>query len=311
MHALEVLDGLGASSTQLGRAATPAPIQPQRIVSLAAPSPRPEHVPEIAPELAPEVHIPRAPRAPSEAELLPRPDPGPRAGTRLDFPAPSVPGLSGGAPAPAGARAGDPASGKPGTASSRSTAPGTSLPPYRVEPRGGRVWSSPPPLDVEAELVETLSLPAGLRGEPPPPDEPPRSAAATRLACTSLARELGRELRARYGVTIRTDLDGLEVAQRYLREALVDARARTPEDRREVMRHGALVGELLARRLGARWVEVESVEAGRWAMLVPSRSRADEVLRVWPFARVLRFVAMGHRERDLVSYFLELEGRSR
>ncbi len=46
-------------------------------------------------------------------------------------------------------------------------------------------------------------------------------------------------------------------------------------------------------------------------MLVPSRSRPQEVVRVWPFGRVLRFVVMGHRERDLVSYYLELEGRSR
>jgi hypothetical protein len=32
---------------------------------------------------------------------------------------------------------------------------------------------------------------------------------------------------------------------------------------------------------------------------------------VWPFARVLRFVAMGHKERDLVSYYLELQARAR
>ena len=28
--------------------------------------------------------------------------------------------------------------------------------------------------------------------------------------------------------------------------------------------------------------------------------------RVWPFGRVARLVAMGHKERDLVSYFFEL-----
>jgi hypothetical protein len=58
-------------------------------------------------------------------------------------------------------------------------------------------------------------------------------------------------------------------------------------------------------------VDLESPEADSWAMLIPSRSRSDEVARVWPFARVARFVAMGHKERDLVSYYLELEGRSR
>ena len=77
------------------------------------------------------------------------------------------------------------------------------------------------------------------------------------------------------------------------------------------MRHGAFLSELIARRLGGAWVEVQSRDAGTWAMLVPSRSRPDELVRVWPFGRVLRFVAMGHRERDLVSYYLELEGRSR
>jgi hypothetical protein len=33
--------------------------------------------------------------------------------------------------------------------------------------------------------------------------------------------------------------------------------------------------------------------------------------RVWPFGRILRLIAMQHNERDLVSYFLELQGRAR
>jgi hypothetical protein len=37
----------------------------------------------------------------------------------------------------------------------------------------------------------------------------------------------------------------------------------------------------------------------------------SENLRVWPFGRVLRFVVMGHKERDLVSYYLDLEARAR
>ena len=289
MHALEVLEGLGASSTQLARPATPAPIQPQRIVSVPA-------TPAPAREAAGDVQIPRAPKTPSGIDFVPSSGSGSetRSGTRPGFPQP-----------------GAPAGGRPTGSGPRSMPPGTSLPPYRVEPRGERTWSSPPPREVEVEVVEALSPPAGLKGEPPPPDEAPRSAAAARLACTSLARELGHELRARHGATIRTDVEGLEIAQRYLREALVDARVRTADEHREVMRHGAFLSELLARHLGGRWVDVESVEAGRWAMLVPSRSRTDELVRVWPFARVLRFVAMGHKERDLVSYYLELEGRAR
>jgi hypothetical protein len=193
----------------------------------------------------------------------------------------------------------------------RALPPGTSLPPYRVEPRGERVWSTPPPQETELERAETLSLPGGVRSETPSLDEQPRSTAAARLTCTLLARELGRQLRERYGVEVRNDVDGLETAQRYLREEFVDGRVRSPEELRAVMRQGGFLGELLARRLGARWVDLESPEPGRWAMLVPSRSRPDEVARVWPFARVLRFVAMGHKERDLVSYYLDLEGRAR
>jgi hypothetical protein len=85
------------------------------------------------------------------------------------------------------------------------------------------------------------------------------------------------------------------------------------------MRNGAFLSELLARRLGAFWVDLESSDSARWAMLIPaSEARAGasmqyppEPTRVWPFARVLRFVAMGHKERDLVSYYLELEASPR
>jgi hypothetical protein len=40
-------------------------------------------------------------------------------------------------------------------------------------------------------------------------------------------------------------------------------------------------------------------------MLVPPATR------VWPFGRILRLIAMQHRERDLVSYYLELTARAR
>jgi hypothetical protein len=160
--------------------------------------------------------------------------------------------------------------------------------------------------------VEALSPPPGVPGEPPPPsDEPPQTPTAARLAFTFLARELGRELRVSHGVELETNVDGLEQSQRYLREALADGRVRTAEERREVMRHGAFLSELLARRLGAKWVDVESPDPGRWAMVIPSALPGRENLRVWPFGRVLRFVVMGHKERDLVSYYLDLEARAR
>ncbi len=165
----------------------------------------------------------------------------------------------------------------------------------------------------EVEPLETLSLPPGMHGTPPPPpEEPPRTPSAARLAFTFLTRELGRDLKLRHGVEPCTDTDGLEMTQRYLREKLPEGRVRGREDERELLRHGAFLSELLARRLGAHWVDLESNDSTRWAMVVPAASGTPrEPMRVWPFARALRFIGMGHKERDLVSYYLELEGRSR
>ncbi len=186
-----------------------------------------------------------------------------------------------------------------------------SLPLLHIELRGDRVWSLAPEGEVATEGAERLSIPPGMQDESPPHDEAPRSPPAARLVCTYLTRELGRELRMRHSVELRTDVDGLELAQRFLREAVTGERARTSEEQREVMRQGAFVAELLARRLGARWIDLESPDPGHWAMLVPSRLKPDAVCRVWPFGRVLRFVAQRHKERDLVSYFLQIEFHAR
>jgi hypothetical protein len=186
---------------------------------------------------------------------------------------------------------------------------------FSVEPMGGR-WSLPPAGATGAEPLSTLGLPAGAldaQGESAasPPD-PPRTPLEARVYCTLLARELGRTLHDLQGGDVHCDLDGLEVAQRHLREALPEGGVRTlkPDEQRLVALHGALLGELLARKLGARWADLEGDDMHRWAMLVPAPSRS-EMARVWPFARVARFVAMGHKERDLVSYVLELELRAR
>lgn len=210
------------------------------------------------------------------------------------------------------------------------------MPAYRIESPGDAPRSYPPPVDADAEPVESLSLPPGMGTEPPPADDVPRTPAAARLSFTYLARELGRELRVRHGLQLRTDLEGLEIAQSHLREALPDGRIRSPDDERQVMRAGGFLAELLARRLGGRWADLESLEPSTWSMLVPfrggsrdddtgalrdrereppphegTRDGARDVMRVWPFGRVLRFVAMGHKERDLVSYYLELDLRAR
>ena len=263
MQAFEVLEAAGESSSAhvapaapLSAEPAPAAIQPQAVVSVEPPGPALRS--DAPTPRSPEVQggpagmtIPRPPLAPSGTDLYVAPSgpapAGPRTATRPGFPA-----------APA----------RP-SAQMRTLPPGTSLPPYRIEPRGERGWSVPPPGDVELERVETLSLPPGVP-ESAPLDERPRTGAAARLTCTLLARELGRGLRERFGVEIHDDVDGLETAQRCLREELIDGRVRTPDELREVMRQGAFLAELLARRLGARWVDLESVEPGRWAMLVPS-----------------------------------------
>jgi hypothetical protein len=307
MHAHEVLEAAGASS-----AADLAPVRPPSSApaddpsrrtpseSLRVPPPEPasaspnpfSNVPTPRPPT--DMAIPGPPRAPSGTEVTP-----------IDSLPPVIPRTN--------TRPGFPTAPRQLTVTTSTLVPGTStLPPYRVEPRGERAWSAPPLDQVDLEHLARLSLPAGMRNESPSEEEEsPRTPPAARLTCTMLARELGKVLQERHGVDLRNDVEGLETAQRYLREALVDGRVRTPDQHREVMRQGGFVSELLARRLGARWVDLESREANRWAMLIPSRSRSDEVARVWPFARVLRFVAMGHKERDLVSYYLELEGRSR
>jgi hypothetical protein len=181
-------------------------------------------------------------------------------------------------------------------------------------------WSAPPPSLSADEALDALGLPSGALdvGGDAPGSQPehPRTPLEARVHCTLLARELGRSLKELHGADVRCNVDGLEIAQRYLREAVPEAAHRSlrPEEQKIVARHGALLAELLARRFGARWADLESPDPSRWAMLVPSASRSDtmqttQAIRVWPFARVARFVAMGHRERDLVSYYLELESK--
>ncbi|HEX8794867.1 MAG TPA: hypothetical protein VF765_28165 [Polyangiaceae bacterium] len=304
MQALEVLAG-PREAPRPPSANPPRSLSPPPPVDLRppsdAPTPRSPEVTEAVRDrdAIEHVDIPPAPRPPSGTEI--EGEDGNRSAVLAAKPAaPEVTGRG--------------ATGR-SSGSMRPLPPGTALPAYRVEARGERTWSLPPPEDTiparGPERVESLSLPPGMEGEPPPTDEAPRNPSAARLVCTYLARDLARELRIRNGVELGSDLDGLETAQRYLREVLADGRIRTPDEERELMRHGAFLSELVARRLDGRWIDVDSRDAGVWAMLVPSRSRPDEVLRVWPFGRVIRFVVMGHKERDLVSYLLELEARAR
>lgn len=175
------------------------------------------------------------------------------------------------------------------------------LPPPHVPspPRLPRFQPGPP------ELAETLSLPPGLHGQiAAPGGELPRGILEARVFFTHQSRELGREYRMRHGVVLKTDVQAIEQMQTILRERLPDGVIRTREEAMLVRRHGALLTEILARTLGAVWVDVAPTEIGYWAMLVPPATRA------WPFGRLLRLLLRGYRERDLVSYYLELKARA-
>jgi hypothetical protein len=313
MNALDVLEAVGHSSNSLTQPSAPASAQSSDR-SMAAGRPR-DSVPAGMTE--------RVPGPPGSALPGALAATTPSAIDHATIPtqdAPSTPRLPMGSSwPPPSARAPDmrtePSELRRTIPDDRSLPMGASLPPYRVEsPTDGepRDPAVPPTAGAErGENLESLSLPPDVRDEPPPFDELPSTPSEARLAFTYLARELARNLRVRHGVELRCDVDGLELAQRHLREAMTDGRIRSAEDEREVMRNGAFVAELLARRLGARWVDLGSPEPGAWAMLVACRSRSTEVVRVWPIGRVMRFLAMGHRERDLVSYYLDLEARTR
>lgn len=195
-----------------------------------------------------------------------------------------------------------------GSASAAPALHGASLPPFRLE--------DPPPLLPKApllprlggasdELAEHLPLPPGLGHEPRLTDTLPSSVLEARVAFTLLARELGLDYRLKRGVELRADVSGIEAMQSVLLESFPDHAIRTPEDAYELRRHGALLSEILARRLEAEWIDISPNELGYWAMIVPPDTR------VWPFARVARLIEMGHRERDLVSFFFEIQGRAR
>jgi hypothetical protein len=119
-----------------------------------------------------------------------------------------------------------------------------------------------------------------------------------------MARDLGRDYRLWYGTTLKTDLVAIDLMQRHLRRRFADGKMDERHAREleaELTRHGALLGEILARSLDAAWVDVSSDQPGHWAMVVPPD------LRVWPIGRVYRFFRQGHRESDLVAFYFEVQ----
>ncbi len=183
---------------------------------------------------------------------------------------------------------------------------GASLPPFRVESPAPLLPRAPvlPRLTGPAdELAEHLALPAGLGADGRAIDTLPKSILEARVAFTLLSRELGLDYRLKRGIELRADVSGIEVMQAVLLETFPDHTIRTVEDAYELRRHGAFLSEILARRLDSEWLDISPNKLGYWAMIVPPETR------VWPFGRVARLVEMGHKERDLVSYYFELQSR--
>jgi hypothetical protein len=122
---------------------------------------------------------------------------------------------------------------------------------------------------------------------------------------TRLARDLARDYRLWYAKTLRCNVLAIDAMQQHLAHRFVGASISQPAVAWELRRHGALLSEILSRALGGVWVDVAPSEPGYWAMMLPPATRSC------PIGRVYRFVSLGHRERDLVSYYLDVEARAR
>jgi hypothetical protein len=184
---------------------------------------------------------------------------------------------------------------------------GSSTPPERadVEQRTGRPPRGGMHLRYAPELVESLALPYGASEDALGANEVPKTALHVRIAMTRLARDLARDYRLWYGKSLRCNVLAVDAMQQHLAHRLAGAPISEPGVAWELRRHGALLSEILARALGAIWVDIAPSEPGYWAMLIPPATRS------WPIGRVYRFLALGQRERDLVSYYLDLEARVR
>lgn len=182
---------------------------------------------------------------------------------------------------------------------------GASRPPFQSGPPGGFAPAVVPFEPRPPELAETLSLPPGLHGQAVPFDAVPKTVLEARIQFTLLSRSLGRTYRERYGIQLRSDINGIAHMQNVLRERFTVPAIRSAEEATEVRSHGAFMSEILARTFGAEWSDIAPSELGYWAMITPTG------LRLWPFGRILRFILQGTHEKDLVSYYQELELRLR
>jgi len=190
-------------------------------------------------------------------------------------------------------------------------APAPAAAPMQLPPPARVQWMPAPPTG-RPEIVETLALPEGLSESMLAAGVIPRDEMQARIAMTRLARQLGRDYRLAYGTTLKTDLMAVDAMQRHIRRRFADGPLDDAHSRQlqvELTRHGALMSEILARILGATWADLSPEEPGRWAMTVPAPNA--QPVTVWPIGRVYRYYGQGHREADLVAFFMELEAAAR
>jgi hypothetical protein len=186
---------------------------------------------------------------------------------------------------------------------------GASQPPYRADSPQAHVHiPKAPPVPRHgdaAEAAEELALPPGLTGHKSPIETLPSSVIEARVQFTFLSRELGEEYRDERGISLFADISGIEAMQGQIFERYASGKISQGEAALDVRRHGAFLSEILARSLAGFWVDIAPADLGYWAMVIPPDTR------VWPFGRILRLIAMQHKERDLVSYYLELQARAK
>jgi hypothetical protein len=182
----------------------------------------------------------------------------------------------------------------------------TGPPPPLLLPAGPpRTISTRMPAFYQAELVESLPLPVGSNESDLGVNVRPTTMAHARIAMIRLARDLARDYRLWYGKALRCDVIAIDGMQQHLTQRYVGASITDEEVAWELRRHGALLSEILARKLGGGWVDITPSEPGYWAMQLGAG------MRTRPIGRVYRFVSLGRRERDLVSYFIDLEAKLR
>ncbi|MGD0675511.1 MAG: hypothetical protein ABSC94_08840 [Polyangiaceae bacterium] len=157
----------------------------------------------------------------------------------------------------------------------------------------------------DPELIESLVLPMGASEAALSVNELPKTSLQARIAMTRLARDLARDYRLWYKKSLRCNVLAIDAMQQHLTQRFAGAPISDEGVAWELRRHGALFSEILARALGAGWVDIGPSEPGYWSMAIPTGTR------IWPIGRVCRFVALGHSARDLVGYYLDLEARVR